>query len=124
MCVSTGYSAVWVYAIDAQPFLHRSTTSRYNADVLTVFQEKVAQAAELAERHFYDFKVSTLTRNERNQFLAALGIKLPLSCAFLDLCLIARIARIAHSCTITESDPATSWYLNPQPGALLSLLHQ
>lgn len=46
-------------------------------------QERVTQAVEIAERHFDTFRVETLTRNERNQFLAALGLKLPLACATL-----------------------------------------
>ena len=44
-------------------------------------QERVTEALEIAERHFDTFRVESLTRNERNQFLAALGFKLPLACA-------------------------------------------
>lgn len=46
-------------------------------------QEKVAQAVEIAERHFDTFRVESLTRNERNQVLAALGFKLPLAYVFI-----------------------------------------
>lgn len=42
-------------------------------------KDKVAQATEIAERHFEDFRVTSLTRYERNQFVAALGLKLPLA---------------------------------------------
>lgn len=42
-------------------------------------QEKVAEAVELAEKHFDDFRVDSLTRMERNQYLAGLCFKLPLA---------------------------------------------